>query len=102
MSKEDRSLLQRYTAWGWGLSFKIMFPGMGFFLIIFAPVIYFVDPNDPGVTLNLGGYSQGQASVFSLLSGIALLSVYFLFKKYIEPKFSNYRPQTGNSDQWLK
>lgn len=102
MSKRERSLLQRYTAWGWGLSFKIMFPGMGFLLIILAPVIYFVDPNDPGVTLNLGEYTQAQASAILLLAGIALLSVYFLFKKYIEPKFRNYRPQTGNSDQWLK
>jgi hypothetical protein len=102
MSKAERSLLQRYVAWGWGLSFKIMFPGMGILLIILSPVIYFANPNDSGVTLSLGEFSQGQASVTLFLAGVALLSVYFAYKKYIEPKLSNYRPQTGNSDQWLK
>ena len=102
MSKDDRSLLQRYMAWGYGLSFKIMFPGMGFLLIILAPVIYFVNPNDPGVTLNLGELTQGQASAILFLAGVTLLSVYFAYKKYIEPKLKNYTPQKGNEDQWLK
>jgi hypothetical protein len=102
MSKEDRSLLQRYTAWGWGLSFKILFPVMGVILIILAPVIYFIDPNAPGTTLNLGDYSQGQVSAIFLTIGITLLTICFLFKKYIKPMFSNYRPQTGNSDKWLE
>ena len=102
MNEKDRSLLQRYTAWGWSLSFKIMFPAMGFLLIILAPVIYLVDPSDPGVTLNLGSYSQGEASLILLLTGIVLLSAYFFYKRVIEPKFSNYHPRIGNSDQWLK
>ena len=102
MSKDERGLLQKYTAWGWGLSLKIMFPVMGVLLIILAPVIYLVDPNAPGVTLNLGGYSQGEAAMILLLVGIALLSMYLVYKRLIAPKFVNYKPQTGSSDQWLQ
>ena len=102
MNKDERSLLQRYTVWGWGLSFKIMLPVMGTLLIILAPVLYLTAPNASDVTLNLGGYSQGEAAAILLVAGIVLLLVYVVYKKLIAPKFANYKPQTSNSGQWFK
>lgn len=101
MNKGKPALLQRYIAWGWGLSFKIMLFFVTLFPVIFAPIIFFSDPNSPNVKMDFGELSQNQAALLSLLFGMVGTSLYLAYLKYLKPKFSDYVPKKGDPKDWL-
>jgi len=83
----------------WSKSFKQFFLGIGLVCQIIAAGIYLSDPQAAGVTLNLSGLSQLQASLF--ISGIGWFSVilYYTIRRYIE---AEYRPssKSDTGDGW--
>ena len=50
--------LRRFSVGGMRLGFKSVFILSGMLLIVAAPILYFMDPGDSAVTMNLGGFSH--------------------------------------------
>lgn len=82
-------------------SFKQLFFGLSVLCFLFAIAVYFVDPNDPDVNLDLGSYSQGQAALFLVCIGSFLIPIYYLLAKILK---SNYiaEPRKDNRENWDK
>ena len=58
--------------------------------------------SNPGVTLNLGGYSQSKASLIKALIGFALIAVYYVGAKIFHSDYVEDPSKKNNEDQWLK
>jgi hypothetical protein len=84
----------------WGANFKVWYFFVSICPFIVAPIIYFADPSDPGVTMNLGDYSQGQAAAMLIAIGAVFVVLYLFYLKVIDPIFKNYAPKPGNRKDW--
>lgn len=86
----------------WSSSFKQLILGLSIVCIITSLGIYLANSDDPGVTMNFGRYSQGEASFILALIGILLINAYYagarLFKSNYEPDPS----KKSTKDTWLQ
>jgi len=82
-------------------SFKQLFYGLSILSFLFAIAVYFIDPNDPGVTLNLGGYSQGQVALFLAFIGLMLIPLYYLLAKICKSDYVA-DPSKDSQENWFK
>lgn len=81
-------------------SFRQFFLGLAFILFLIALSIFIVDPDSPGVTLNLGGYSQSEAALFLVIVGTSLIASYYLFRRFLEAKYVRPPDKKGVEDPW--
>ena len=86
----------------WSRSFKQFFLGLSLVCLITSLVLYLVDPSDPGVTIKLNGYSQGEASLIMALIGFALIAVYYIGAKIFHSDYVEDPSKKDNEDQWKK
>lgn len=91
----------RYFYINMSSSFKQLFFGLSLLCFLFAITVYFVDPTDPGVTLNLGGYSQGQVALFLVCIGSLLIPLYYLLARVFKSDYVA-DPSKDNQENWFK
>ena len=91
----------RYFYINMSSSFKQLFFGLSVLCFLFAITIYFVDPNDPGVTLNLGGYSQLPALFLACL-GSLLIPLYYLLARVFKSDYVAKPSNKNEHENWYK
>jgi len=64
--------------------------------------IFFVNPDDTGVTLNTGEYTQNQASLILLVFGLLLFPLYHLLAKFLKFDYVPDPTKGDNGKEWFK
>jgi len=81
---------------------KQCFYGTGILCILISIAVFFVNPDDPGVTLNTGEYTQNEASLILLVFGGLLFPLYHLLYKFLKFDYVPDSTKSNNDNEWFK
>lgn len=81
---------------------KLLFFGVSVLCYLIAAAVFIVNPEDPGVSLNFGGYTQGEVSLFSLSVGTLLVPLYYILARMFKSDYVAGTDKKSSGDEWLK